>query len=433
MIKIVLSVLIFSIMIISVSADTGDFVDNFNGITLNASLWDEEPRGVAGSVVNISGGIAFMNNTPSTASISIRTNGTFNISEFRYKGNSSTTYRYGTMSIGSGALVGVDGATSWWYTTLYNGYVVQFQQSEMILCIMQDGTKTLLTNTPVNSGTYKNYTLYTNSTGVHVDVDGVLTLTSSNTTFTSGDILLSQGSHASNIRDGYIDWAKGYNVTRDSGVGSVNITYYNVDFDNLTSNCLINISDKTGTLTNISIPWPCNASNEYCLLHPNGTAVQACVTCTGEGDIIWFNGSANRLPEAINYSINETILLDTKFEYYNGTGWQEGESYYYLWFTCFWWTAECANDEQSDSQATLRITNNGSSSGTPKMKLNESAPVGIRIFVDDDNTFAGAIELTDTYQAVSTSLNQDTNVTLWTWAYMYGAPTWEFETYAIVE
>jgi len=72
------------------------------------------------------------------------------------------------------------------------------------------------------------------------------------------------------------------------------------------------------------------------------------------------------------------------------------------------------------------------------MKLNESAPAGIRIFVDDDNTFADAVELTNTYQAVSTSLNQDTNITLWTitlwtWANLSGAPAWEFETYAIVE
>lgn len=124
---------------------------------------------------------------------------------------------------------------------------------------------------------------------------------------------------------------------------------------------------------------------------------------------------------------------DTKFEYYNGTGWQEGEAYYYLWFTCFWWCDECANAEQSDGQATLKITNNGTASGTPKMKLNASAPAGIRIFVDDDNTFADAVELTDTYQSVSTSLAQDANVTLWSWANLSGASAWEFETYAIVE
>ena len=124
---------------------------------------------------------------------------------------------------------------------------------------------------------------------------------------------------------------------------------------------------------------------------------------------------------------------NTKFEYWTGSAWVEDEAQYYLWFSCFWYTPECANAEQSDSQATLKIINNGTASGTPKMKLNESAPSGIRIFIDDDNTFADAVELTNTYQAVSTSLTQDTNITLWAWANLSGAPAWEFETYAIVE
>ena len=124
---------------------------------------------------------------------------------------------------------------------------------------------------------------------------------------------------------------------------------------------------------------------------------------------------------------------DTKFEYWTGSAWVEDDAQYYLWFSCFWYTPECANAEQSDSQTTLKIINNGTASGTPKMKLNESAPSGIRIFIDDDNTFADAVELTNTYQAVSTSINQDANITLWAWANLSGAPAWEFETYAIVE
>lgn len=124
---------------------------------------------------------------------------------------------------------------------------------------------------------------------------------------------------------------------------------------------------------------------------------------------------------------------DTKFEYWTGSAWDEGPAYYYLWFTCYWYTAECANAEQGDSQATLKITNNGSLSGTPKMKLNESEPAGINIYVDDDNTFSGAVHLTDSYQAVSTELEAGSNVTLWAWATLAGADDWEFETYATVE
>ena len=104
-----------------------------------------------------------------------------------------------------------------------------------------------------------------------------------------------------------------YNVTGvyGTGIGSVNITYYNLDYDNLTANVLINISNKTGVLTYINLTHIGNLSSTYCLNYPNGTAVQACVTCTGEGDTIWFNGSADRLPEAINYSINETEAVST--------------------------------------------------------------------------------------------------------------------------
>ena len=124
---------------------------------------------------------------------------------------------------------------------------------------------------------------------------------------------------------------------------------------------------------------------------------------------------------------------DTKYEYWSGSAWTEGVLDIYIDIGCFWWTPICDNIEQTDGQPTLKITNNGTASGTPKMKLNESAPAGIRIFVDDDNTFADAVELSNTYQAVSTSLTLGTNVTLWAWANLSGAPAWEFETEAIVE
>jgi hypothetical protein len=157
----------------------------------------------------------------------------------------------------------------------------------------------------------------------------------------------------------------------------------------------------------------------------NGTSTDAPTTD--------FDG--NTRPLGVGYDIGAyEYAIDTLFEYYNGTGWQEGEAYYYLWFTCFWYTAECANAEQSDGQGTLRITNNGTESGShTKMKLNESAPEGIEIYVDDDNTFAGAIKLNTTYQVVGGALAPSENDTFWAWANLSGASAWEFETYAIVE
>lgn len=95
-----------------------------------------------------------------------------------------------------------------------------------------------------------------------------------------------------------------------ASVGSVDITYYNLDFDN-PINVYINISNKTGVLNYINLTHIGNLSSVYCLNFPNGTAVQACVTCTGEGDIIWFNGLADRLPELDGYFINETLGVGT--------------------------------------------------------------------------------------------------------------------------
>lgn len=114
------------------------------------------------------------------------------------------------------------------------------------------------------------------------------------------------------------------------GAGSVDITFRNLDYDNLTANVLIDIANKIGTLTYINISHVGNDSSEYCLVHPNGTAVQACITATSEGETIWFNGSADRLPEAVNYSINEsgtqppasiTELTNTTGNFYHNWTW----------------------------------------------------------------------------------------------------------------
>lgn len=123
---------------------------------------------------------------------------------------------------------------------------------------------------------------------------------------------------------------------------------------------------------------------------------------------------------------------DTKFEYWNGTAWVEGPDEYYLWFSCYRGDTESPNAEQSSSQPSLRITNNGTESGIPQMKLNMSAPSGIEIFVDDDNTYAGAVELNATYQTVSTTLTTGSNVTLWAWCNFDYPETWEYMTYANV-
>lgn len=153
-----------------------------------------------------------------------------------------------------------------------------------------------------------NYTFYqgNNGTGVFVQ-EGSTHYLNQTITVTSGTKYQNADARV-NITDGELISITFY---EQASAGSVDITYYNLDYDNLTANVNINISNKTGALSYINLTHVGNLSSEYCLCYPNGTAVQACITATSEGQIIWFNGSADRLPEAINYSINETFGTST--------------------------------------------------------------------------------------------------------------------------
>ena len=156
-----------------------------------------------------------------------------------------------------------------------------------------------------------------------------------------------------------------------------------------------------------------------------GTYIWNVKTYDEDGNSDWAN---------LNYTLTVgTVGADTKFEYWDGLSWTEGLSTWMLWFQCYFWCTECANAEQSSGQPSLKITNNGSASGIPKVKLNESTPTGITIWVDDDNTYAGAVQLTNSYQAVGTSLAATENVTLWSWCDLEDPDPWVFETHAIVE
>jgi hypothetical protein len=130
---------------------------------------------------------------------------------------------------------------------------------------------------------------------------------------------------------------------------------------------------------------------------------------------------------------------DTKFEYWDSTAWVEDSAEYYLWFECFWITSGypdgvAPNAEQTNTQHTLRITNNGTAAGTPKIKFNESTPAEVTVYVDDDHTIAGAVSITNTYQAVAPSLSAGENVTLSAWVNLTGLTSvWEYEVYATVE
>jgi len=228
-----------------------------------------------------------------------------------------------------------------------------------------------------------------------------------------------------------------YVYSEEDAVASidVNVTEWNPSSSGLVAtNNITNISATVDTI-NILLNVTRDTWN-YNLTYSNGTEISnQTATSTNES----LNFSIPLVEDSYNITESSTGAADTKFEYWTGSAWVEDEAQYYLWFTCFWWTSGypdgvAPNAEQSSGQPSLKIINNGSAAGTPKMKLNESAPANVKVFVDDDNTYAGSVELTDTYQAVSTSLSATENVTIWAWVNLTGPTSlWEFEVYAINE
>ncbi len=181
----------------------------------------------------------------------------------------------------------------------------------------------------------------------------------------------------------------------------------------------------------INETWAVNSSVEfYNLSSSAGTTDNISirtVDLSGNVGTTWVNHSS---------TLSNT---DTIFEYWDGAAWQENPADYHLWFDCFWITSGypdgvAPNAEQTGSQHSLRITNNGTGAGTPKMKFNESSPAEVTVYVDDDYTVAGAVIITDAYQAVGPELGVGENVTLSAWVNSTGLTSiWEYEVYVDVQ
>lgn len=179
-------------------------------------------------------------------------------------------------------------------------------------------------------------------------------------------------------------------VTEAAGAGTVdiNITYWNPGSGGLVAT--YNITNITVEVSSINILLNVTRDTwKYTLTYSNDTEISN-QTATYENESL--NFSIPLVEDSYNITESSTGAADTLFEYWTGSAWQEGPSYYYLWFDCFWWTSGypdgvAPNAEQSDSQPTLKVENNGSAAGTTKMKLSENPPATIRVFVDIDNTF----------------------------------------------
>ncbi len=96
--------------------------DDFPGSTLNTEYWTEEINGGSGTVT-VSGGNCTLDpqdNVSNNAAIKSTQSGYVRL-KTRIK-STATDNSYLTLSLGSGALVGIGGPTNWWLTTFYNGY-----------------------------------------------------------------------------------------------------------------------------------------------------------------------------------------------------------------------------------------------------------------------------------------------------------------------
>lgn len=143
----------------------------------------------------------------------------------------------------------------------------------------------------------------------------------------------------------------------------------------------------------------------------------------------WNNSGDGTLSEGVN---NNTMMNspDTLAEYWDGSSWVSVsvslDAFYFN--DCYYITnprypdGVCPNYGQSSSQATIRITNNGTGKGIPNIYLNETLPTGITFFVDDDNAYPGSIELSNISQEVGNELLVGQNHTYWAWV-NFSAPT----------
>lgn len=299
-------IIVLIILLCSVNA-SADFVDNFDGSAINTTLWTETPEG-GGGVITVSGGEAHFNPNNDTGSVNLRTNGTYTSLEAAYVGiDVPSGYGYASISIanngtGTTPLVGVGGGTNWWLTYFKNGYTVEIGTTNIKLYVIQNGANVQIGST-YNSipDVYRNYTLFVNSTGVHVNLNGTTIITSSNSTYTSGgDVLLSQGSWSGgNFREGNYSYAKGIlnaplasaPIIISYAPGTPNSTYENVA---ATYNATINQS---------------NANNEW---HINGTRYEW-DNATGSpqySNSTWTNGTYNLT--LISHNNSDYSLTDSQ-------------------------------------------------------------------------------------------------------------------------
>jgi len=218
-----------------------------------------------------------------------------------------------------------------------------------------------------------------------------------------------------------------YGATSAATEADVNITYWNPGSGGLVATyCITNI---TAGVSSINILLNVTRDTwKYTLTYSNDTEISnQTATSTNES----LNFSIPLVEDSYNITESSSGAPDTKFEYW-APGWTENPVDYHFWFNCFWNTSGypngvAPNAEQTGSQHSLKITNNGSAAGTANIKFNESSPAEVTVYIDDDYTVAGAMVITNSYQEIGSVLQPGENVTLSTWVKLEGLTSvWEF-------
>jgi len=275
------------------------------------------------------------------------------------------------------------------------------------------------------TGTVKGYSSSDGSTwsqdSADITTNTPVSITTKNQTQHIRLVLISSTSNSPNIINA--------TIFSESAVSSydLNVTYWNPGSGGLVATYNItNISagvDTINILLNVTRDtW------KYTLTYSNDTEISnQTATSTNES----LNFSIPLVEDSYNITESSSGAADTKFEYW-APGWTENPADYHFWFNCFWNTSGypngvAPNAEQTGSQHSLKITNNGSAAGTANIKFNESSPAEVTVYIDDDYTVAGAMVITNSYQEIGPVLQPGENVTLSTWVKLEGLTSvWEF-------
>jgi hypothetical protein len=220
-----------------------------------------------------------------------------------------------------------------------------------------------------------------------------------------------------------------YTYMRSSASKSVDVepTYY--DLTNTSYNMIWQTTNATGSPASFNFSFDgTEEGNTYKMYIDLATDEEiGSLVCTADGQVLW--GNTTNVSDN-TFFVAETGYPDTKFEYWDSSTWDEGPANWYMWHEgMYWWHNQHPNLYQTYTQPTLKITNNGTGTGTPYMWLDindytSEADSKLNFYIDNDPILNGdtiTLGWGETNKtAVHTALGPSESVELWNWAASYG-------------